>query len=247
MGFMQPTWSGDSMSQGGSDFSPRPTPPVPTQTGVLSKRTYMFLVTMFTAAGIAFAAAFSLISLEWDMKAWHWAAMLGFFLGVLAVGILGIWIAHSSDNPLISSIGYAIVAGAMGLMMGPFVNMYTTVSVFRILALTTLIVVVLGVIGAMWPGDLASWGKWLLGALIIVIVATLAVPLLGFFGLPTGGAMLLIDWIAIFVFAGFVIYDLNKAVRLEFTVDNAIDSALNIFLDFINLFIRLLEIFGQKK
>jgi len=246
MRFAQPTWGRGSMSGGGSDFD-SPTPNTSGQSSALSKRTYMFLVTLFTAAGIALAAATSLISLDWNLKSWHWAATLGFFLGILAVGIVGILIAHSSQNPVISSFGYALVASSMGLMMGPLINMYTTLSVFRILALTTLIVLVLGIIGAVWPGDLAPWGKWLFGGLLIILGGYFVIPLLGLFGMPTGGAMALIDWFAIFIFAGFVIFDLNKAVRLEFTVDNAIDSALNIFLDFINLFIRLLEFFGQKK
>lgn len=215
--------------------------------GTLTRRTYMLLLSLFTAAGIAFAAAASLVSLDWDMRAWPWYGTLGFFIVVLLVGWGGVAICTASTNPLVSAFGYALVAGPLGLATGPLINMYQPVSVLSIFALTTLVVIVLGVVGALWPKDLAPWGVWLFGALLILIGGQLIVPLLGWMGLPVAGALTLLDWVGVFLFAGYVIYDLNQAIRQEYTIDNAIDNAMSVFLDFINLFIRLLSLFGQKK
>ena len=70
---------------------------------------------------------------------------------------------------------------------------------------------------------------------------------MGMFGLPVDGAMTALDWIGVVIFGGLVIFDLNRAVRLPHTLDNAIDRAMAIYLDFINIFLRLLSLMGQKK
>ena len=44
-----------------------------------------------------------------------------------------------------------------------------------------------------------------------------------------------------------LVYDLNMARRLDKTMNNAIDVAVNVFLNFANIFIRLLSIMGQRK
>jgi len=44
-----------------------------------------------------------------------------------------------------------------------------------------------------------------------------------------------------------VIYDLNRAMRLQRTMNNAIDVSVQVFLDFINIFIRILSLMGGVK
>lgn len=213
----------------------------------MSRKLYMLATCGFTALGIALSAATSMISYGWDMRQWSVWAMLGFMLGVLAIALVGTYIATENDSPLISMMGYALVAGPFGLMLGPVVGSYTTASVLKILALTTGVVLTLGLIGATIPDDLSSWGTPLLGGLLFLIGGYFIVPLMGMFGLPVDGAMTALDWIGVVIFGGLVIFDLNRAVRLPHTLDNAIDSAMAIYLDFINIFLRLLSLMGQKK
>ena len=205
------------------------------------------MVCFWTTVGIVFSAVTSTISQDWQIATWDVWGMLGFALGILAVSFLGVFVAQSSDNPVISLVGYALVAGPFGLLLGSVLALYETSSILKVLAITATVVIVLGIVGVFIPDDLAPWGLWLTGGLLLVILAQFIVPLLGSFGLPVEGAMTWVDWIALVIFGGLVIFDLNRAIRLPFTHDNAIDSAVAIYLDFINIFIRLLSLMGQKK
>lgn len=247
MGYSQPDWRSGAVGRDASDRDDFVGGASAARPGVLSRRAYMLLLSAFTAAGIAFAAAVSLVSLDWNLHAWPWYGTLAFFVAVLLVGWAGVSICNASDSPWVSAFGYALVAGPLGLAIGPVLSLYQPVAVFSVFALTTLVVVVLGVVGALLPQDLASWGTWLLGALLILIGGQLIVPLLGMFGLPVAGALTLLDWVGVLLFAGYVIYDLNQAARDEYTLDNAVDNAMSIFLGFINLFIRFLSLFGGNK
>lgn len=214
----------------------------------LSRRLYMLLVCASTAAGIFVAATASTFSSSWDLQAMSGWVTLGLVLGVLAVSFVGIWIAQSSSDPMVSLIAYlTFVAAPFGLLLGPLVALYQPDSVLKIFGLTVLVVLALGFIGAALPANLASWGTPLLGALLLLIGGLLVVPVLGAFGVPIEGAMTALDWIGLLIFGALVVYDLNRAARLPHTVDNAVDSGLAVFLDFINIFIRLLSLFGVKK
>jgi FtsH-binding integral membrane protein len=57
----------------------------------------------------------------------------------------------------------------------------------------------------------------------------------------------LLDWAVLILFCAIMVYDLNRAKRLSRTLDNAIDVAVNVFLNFANIFIRVLAIMGKKK
>jgi FtsH-binding integral membrane protein len=49
------------------------------------------------------------------------------------------------------------------------------------------------------------------------------------------------------LFCAYIIYDWNRALRLPYTVDNAIDAAVALYLDIMNLFIHLLRILGKSQ
>lgn len=212
----------------------------------ISKQAYTFLLSAFTAIGIAFCAFTSTLSHDWDLNAWNIWQMIGFFLGIFVVALIGSAIANNSDNPLVSCFGFALVAGPFGLMLGPVVASYTTASVLRVLALTILMTLVLGVVGAVTPKDLSNWATWLFGGLVILLLGLFAVPLMSLIGLPVEGAMTVLDWVGLVLFGAFVIFDLNRAMRVPYTIDNAIDCALAVFVDMVNIFIRLLSIMGNS-
>ena len=213
----------------------------------MSLRLFMLQISLWTAVGIAFSAVLAYYAQGINLKAAGLWPTIGFMLGLFLVSLVGIWIANSSDSPVISLLGFALVSGAFGIMLGPVVAMYTTASIVRVFALTTLVVVGLGLIGALIPDDLSSWGRPLLGALLLLIVGMVGTSVLGAFGLPVGGAMTVLDWVGLVIFGGLVIFDLNRAARLPRTANNAIDVAVGIYLDFINIFIRLLSLFGERK
>jgi FtsH-binding integral membrane protein len=95
--------------------------------------------------------------------------------------------------------------------------------------------------------DLSGWGASLFGALIGLIVASVVFAFVG------GSAFnLIIGWAGVIIFAGLTAYDMQSLKRIgaqaggdaDATQKLAIFGALRLYLDFINLVISLLRIFG---
>ena len=56
-----------------------------------------------------------------------------------------------------------------------------------------------------------------------------------------------IDWAVALLFCGYIGYDWARANQIPKTVDNAIDSAAALYMDIINLFLRILRIMGEDE
>ena len=210
------------------------------RTSTLSKNLYAFILCMWVAIGIGASAIGASLSRDWQLD---WVLVIG----TMIFGFIGVFISAKSDNPAISFAGFMLVAVPFGLLLGPIVSLYTEASVARIFLLTTMIVVVLGVIGAVVPASLESWRGWLLGGLLFLLGGMFLLPLLGVFGVAVGGALTALDWFGVVLFGGYVLYDLNRAMRIAYTLDNSVDAAVAIYLDFFNIFIRLLSLLGDRR
>lgn len=211
----------------------------------MSKNLYAFAICAFTFLGIGASLAASVVSYDWQINTTM--DMIWLFVPTFIVAIIGVVIAMKSDNPLISMIGFAMVAIPFGLMLGPVLAEYTTASIVKVLVLTTAIVAIFGVVGAVIPDNLEGLGSWVLGALLILLLGYLFVPLAHFFGVETATALTALDWIGVVLFCGIVVYDWNRAMHLPRTLDNAVDSAVAVYLDWFNIFVRLLAIMGSAK
>lgn len=199
------------------------------------------MLSFWTVAGVMFSTFASTISAGWHI------GTLG-FLGLFAASMVGVFIAGSGkDNPLLGLLGYGIMSGALGLLLGPALAMYTVASVVKIMGCATGLIVGLGAIGVIYPASLESWGSYLIGSLWLLLVGLIGVPIAIHFGAPIKGLLTWMDWIGLIIFGGLTIYDLNRAMRVERTHTNAIGCAVGIYLDFMNIFIRLLSLFGVKK
>ena len=55
------------------------------------------------------------------------------------------------------------------------------------------------------------------------------------------------SWIAAGVFSLYIGYDVYRSQQFPKTVDNAVDCALDIYMDIANLFLRILQILGKRK
>ena len=98
--------------------------------------------------------------------------------------------------------------------------------------------------------DLTAWASYLFMSLIGLILASVA-------NLALGGAFM--DWllslVGVVVFIGLSAYDAEAIRRLGAALDGrgevvqkaAIIGALNLYLDFVNLFLRLLQLFGEQR
>ena len=57
----------------------------------------------------------------------------------------------------------------------------------------------------------------------------------------------LFNWFFVIIFSLYIAHDFSVAQMYPKTIDNAVDSALDIYLDIINLFIRILSIIARSK
>ena len=227
----------------------------------ISRHQFMLLMGFFTLLGLTLSGVCAYFTTGWmhlvpaigEAKAtWEWAGPINMWVLLVLVLVSsfgGIFMALKSDKPAISALGFFLVAAPMGVLLGPTVGMYQPESVMKVILITGMVTGVLTLIGAVIPESLQSWGGWLFGALSILLLGQFGIPLMGWLipGFPIHSALTLWDWIGVLIFSAYIIFDVNRAMSVPATVDNAIDCALSIYLDILNLFIRLLEIMGKTK
>ncbi len=210
----------------------------------MSKNLYAFLVSAFVFVGIGVSLAASLVSHDWKVDGFTDMLLI---IGIpLVAAIGGTMLSVSSDNPLVSAFGYAVVAVAFGVMLGPVLAEYTAASIVKVLAMTTAIVAVFSVVGAMIPDNLEGFGSYVLGGLLILLLRYFFVPLAHLFGVEAATALTVLDIVGIVLFCGIIVFDWNRAMHLSRNLDNAVDSALAVYLDWFNIFVRLLALTGQS-
>lgn len=113
------------------------------------------------------------------------------------------------------------------------------------LAFTAGLYGVLAWVGYRTNADLTKFGRVLLIALLLGLVLTVINIFIGSTALD-----IIMDWVILAIFAGLTIYDMNKVkVMAEQGVEPekvAIYGAFQLYLDFINIFIRILSIMGRR-
>ncbi len=113
---------------------------------------------------------------------------------------------------------------------------------------------VMAVYGNVTDRDLTGWGPKLMGGLVALIVCALMGSLLSMFGLNFGIADLLLCAVGLLIFMGLTAYDTQmlKYYYSYFGGDAAmlhkasIIGALNLYLDFINIFLYILRMLGRR-
>lgn len=208
-------------------------------TDELSERRYISAVSGFTVYGLLLT---SLIAFQ--TMAWHPNLLVYLLIG-LAVPIAGIVIALASDLWYVSLLGYTLVLGGLGAIIGPTVAMYNTGVVISAVMATAGVTAVTSLIGILYPKSLESWGIYLFGGLVALLFVRLAQVIMASVGVSEGiWYMPWIEYLAAILFSLYIIYDWNRSLRLTRTLDNAVDCALAIYLDIINLFLVILRIRG---
>lgn len=137
-------------------------------------------------------------------------------------------------------------AATMGLSMSSVFAVYTGTSIFTAFMGAAVLFGVMSFYGYFTKSNLDSLGKFMFVGLIAIVIASIINIFIG----STVGAMV-ISALAIIIFLGLTAYDTQK-IREQIMdgglSDGAeIGGALSLYLDFINLFLSLLQLFGGKK
>jgi FtsH-binding integral membrane protein len=142
-----------------------------------------------------------------------------------------------------------LYAAVMGLSMGSIFLVFTGESIARVFFIAAATFGAMTLYGYTTKSDLSRFGAFLLMGLIGVVIASLVNIFLG-----SSTLQFVISIIGVIVFVGLTGYDTQriKEMYLESDTDEvegkkAILGALALYLDFINLFMLLLQLFGQRR
>ena len=155
----------------------------------------------------------------------------------------GVLIAAASEKPLISFLGYNMVVLPFGLVIATLVEAYGgpyTDLVAQAFLYTLVITLGMAGVALAFPRLFEKLGGALLGILIGLVLCEILL-------LVFGVAQTATDWIAAGLFSIYIGYDIYRSQQFPKTVDNAVDSALDIYLDIANLFIRILRLMAKRK
>lgn len=162
-------------------------------------------------------------------------------IAYLVMSIGGALVVFKSSNPVVSFIAFTVLALGMGLLLTYFLYQFDGHTIYTAFLLTGIITVAMMIASTLFPAFFKGLGKGLGIALLIA----LAVEIIGglIFRLPLD----FMDYGMVLLFAGYVGFDWARAQEYPKTLDNAIDSAADIFVDIVNIFIRILSIMARNK
>ncbi len=148
---------------------------------------------------------------------------------------------------LILFIAYAII---MGISLSFIFLIYTSGSIYVTFGVSALMFGIMALVGYTTNTDLTRLGNILMMALVGMIIA----GIVNIF-MKSDTMSYIISFIGVIVFTGLTAYDVQKLKNIgsgaeygtESTNKLAIMGALNLYLDFINLFLSLLRMFGDRK
>lgn len=150
-----------------------------------------------------------------------------------------IFVVYKSNNPAVSFLGFTGLAIAMGLILTFFISNYTQGAVLKAFLITAIVTVIMILVSSIWPKFFLSIGR----GLLIGLIASIVIEVLGM--LIFKSSMNFMDYIVALIFCGFIGFDWARAQVYPKTLDNAVDSAADIYVDVANLFIRILAITGR--
>jgi len=142
-----------------------------------------------------------------------------------------------------------VFAALMGISLASIFLIYTQTSIARVFFITAATFGGMSLYGYTTKRDLSGWGSFLFMGLIGVVIASLV-------NLFVGSSMMqfVISVIGVIVFTGLTAYDTQNIKEMYFAGDGnevagkkAIMGALRLYLDFINLFIMLMHLLGERR
>ena len=135
-----------------------------------------------------------------------------------------------------------------GVTLSVVFVVYELSSIVSVFIISALVFGILGFIGYKTNRNLNSWGTYI----IVFLIAGIVLSLLNLIVFRSSVLDIAIDWLILILFCGATIYDINKIKVLQESADINQDKihiycAMQLYLDFINIFLRILSLFGKSK
>jgi len=213
---------------------------------------WMFIGLMLTA--VASYAIMSSTSLQ-NFFYGNLPILFGLLIFQLIIVLILSW-AIKSLPPSIATLIFIFYSALSGITLTPVLWNYTGASVFVAFIVAAGMFVGMSLVGYFTKKDLSGLHRFLIMALIGLILAMLLNMLLSLL-FPTllGSFSFLLSIAGVLIFAGLTAHDTQKIKNLGASVDHGepftqnlvIVCALTLYLDFINLFLFLLRLFGDRR
>ena len=145
---------------------------------------------------------------------------------------------------------FMLYAGLTGITFSAIFMAYTTASIFSTFLVTAGTFGAMSLYGYTTKKDLTSWGSFLFMGLIGIIIASLVNMFM-----QSSMMHMIITYVGVLIFVGLTAYDTQKIKEMnilgnegtEEDTKEAIRGALTLYLDFINLFLMLLRLMGDRR
>lgn len=172
-----------------------------------------------------------------------WAGLLiGEVIVVLLFSLL-----FKKLSPTFVGILYFIYAMINGITLSTLFVIFELNSIINLFIASAAIFGILAFIGYKTEKDISDWRNILTILLIVGII-------LSFINIFVGNSVLdlILDWVILFTFFGVTVYDMNTLKTMQglegIDQDKVyIYCAMQLYLDFINIFLRILSLFGKRR
>ena len=215
---------------------------------VLMRKVYVWMtlalvITGFTAYGVATSPG--ILQAIYTNQILFWGLIIAEF--ALVFGVSAAINRLSLTTATLMFILYSVINGAL---LSYIFLAYTTSSVATVFFITAGTFGAMALIGYTTKTDLSSMGKILFMALIGLIIATVVNIFI-----KSSGLTLILSYVGVLIFVGLTAWDSQKIKQMLLQAPDAGEGAqklallgaLTLYLDFINLFIYLLRIFGKRE
>lgn len=215
---------------------------------VLMRKVYVWMtmalvITGFTAYGVATSPGI-LLAISTN-RILFWGLIIAEF--ALVIGVSAAINRLSLAMATLMFVLYSVINGAL---LSFIFLAYTASSIATVFFITAGTFAVMAFIGYTTKTDLTSMGKILMMALIGLIIATVVNLFI-----KSSGFTLILSYVGVLVFVGLTAYDSQKIKQMLLQAPDAGEGAqklallgaLSLYLDFINLFLYLLRIFGKRE
>lgn len=215
---------------------------------VLMRKVYLWMTLALVITGLT---AYYVAHSETLMTAIVTNPLLFWGLAIAEIGlVIGLTAAINKLSLTTATLMFVIYSVINGATMSFVFLVYTYSSVTSVFFITAATFAAMALFGYFTKTDLTSMGKILLMALIGIIIATIVNIFL-----KSSGLELIVSYLGVLVFVGLTAYDSQKIKQMLLAAPDAGEGAqkiallgaLSLYLDFINLFLYLLRIFGSRR
>ena len=173
-----------------------------------------------------------------------WMKWITMFLPLIAVFGIGMALNSNPSRPVAISLLHGFAA-LMGLSFATIFIVFKMGSIFGAFMGGAILFGVMSGYGYFTKNSLDSLGKFMFVGLIAIIIASIVNIFIG-----SSVFAMVISALAIIIFLGLTAYDTQKIremVSVESSDAAEVQGALTLYLDFVNIFLSLLQLFGDKK